>query len=302
MNFTRLNDTCYYFDAPVNIGYIHQGNEGMLIDAGIDSSTMKKVLHILTEHNLPITHLFITHAHADHYGGAKYLQTHQSITTIAPKFESIIMQYPILEPLYLFGGNDPIRDIRNKFLEGEPIKVDIEVEEGDYQFSTFVGEVMILPGHSYFQAGLLINGIFYAADSYFGTEQLTKHKIPYITDAAKTLRSLDILLELNCEGAVPGHGKFEQTFKKTVQENIRYHENILSDIKYCVGKREAGISHEELVAYMCEKYHVQCHQLSQFLLYRTAVTAYVTALIKKNEIKYNMQRFRWMFYIDEGGG
>jgi len=44
---------------------------------------------------LPITHLFVTHAHADHYGGAEYLQSVEKIYTYAPQLETAILQNPI---------------------------------------------------------------------------------------------------------------------------------------------------------------------------------------------------------------
>ncbi|HZH62383.1 MAG TPA: hypothetical protein VEY70_23005 [Metabacillus sp.] len=69
--------------------------------------------------------------------------------------------------------------MRNKFLEGKPIKVDEVVEEGVYPFGTTTFQCIALPGHSINQFGVLIDGILFASDSYFGVEQLKKHKIQY---------------------------------------------------------------------------------------------------------------------------
>ncbi|KHE72060.1 MBL fold metallo-hydrolase, partial [Halobacillus sp. BBL2006] len=69
MSFQQLNASCYYYQSSVNIGYVHSGDTGLLIDAGIDKSSIKKVLKELNKKELPLTHLFITHAHSDHYGG-----------------------------------------------------------------------------------------------------------------------------------------------------------------------------------------------------------------------------------------
>ncbi|MRG87101.1 MBL fold metallo-hydrolase [Salinibacillus xinjiangensis] len=297
MTLTQINDSCYFFDAAVNIGYVHHGDEGLIIDAGIDKSSIKKVIKALQAKSLPITHLFITHAHSDHYGGAYVLEKDFHVDIIAPKFESAIVENPMLEPLYLFGGNDPLKELRNKFLEGKPVKVNHEVDEGEYSFGSFDLHVSILPGHSYYQAGVVIDEVFFAADSYFSEDQLHKHSIPYITDADLTIESLRKAKEVKCVGAVPGHGTYEEDFRDTIQKNIDYHEQLLADLKAYLAEKGSA-SHEQVVADICESYEVNPSQLSQFLLFRTAVTAYLIGLIKREEIEHRLERARWVFSVN----
>lgn len=295
MIFNRIKEDCYYFSGAVNIGYINNGKDyGLLIDAGIDQQTMKRVLKKLQEVSLPVTHLFVTHAHADHYGGAAYLQKVKNVFTYAPEIESAILSNPILEPLYLFQGNLPLPEMRNKFLEGKPIQVDQIVEEGNVQWGETRFECIALPGHSINQYGLLIHDIFYAADGYFSKEQLIKHKIPYIIDGDQTIKSLVKINEIICEGAVPGHGVFEKDFQKTVEENITWHLHIAETLRTILkGSGKAGISHDQIVCKMCEHFNVSELTLSTWMLYRTAITAYLTLLVKKGEAelfinKYNL--------------
>lgn len=295
MKFTTLNETCYYFDAVVNIGYIHHENKGMLIDAGIDDSIMRKVLKELKANDLPITHLFITHAHADHYGGAHFLQKRHDITTIAPKFEAAILQNPTLEPLYLFQGNDPIPELHNKFLEGKSIQVDQEIDAGTHDIDGFSFITHLLPGHSYHQLAMEIDGILFAGDSYFGKEQLDKHKIPYITDVDLTLKSLHQLLDIQCDGAVPGHGIFEKDFGQTVEKNIECHQTLMNWLEFYIIDAKAGVSHESVISDMCKQFKVENSMLSQWLLYRTAVTAYLVGLIKRGKIESYIEKNRWKF-------
>lgn len=295
MNFTNLNKTCYYFDAVVNIGYVHHDDKGMLIDAGIDDSIMRKVLKELTANELPITHLFITHAHADHYGGAHFLQKRHDIITIAPKFEAAVLQNPILEPLYLFQGNDPLPELHNKFLEGKAIQVDKQIDAGTHDIDGFSFTTHLLPGHSYHQLAMGIDGILFAGDSYFSEEQLDKHKIPYITDADLTLESLHKLKEISCEGAVPGHGVFEKCFTQTVNQNIECHEKLLDWLEKYISEADEGVSHESVVSDMCEHFEVKNSMLSSWLLYRTAVTAYLVGLIKRGKIEHYIEKNTWKF-------
>ncbi len=284
LEFIKLSDTCYYFQAAVNIGYINHGNKGMLVDAGLDKSTMKKVLKKLDEERLPITHLYITHAHADHFGGAAYLQQARNVFTIAPVLEEAILRNPILEPIYLFQGNTPLDELRNKFLEGEAITVDKVIAEGTYKVDEFDFTAIAFPGHSENQLGIFIDNLLYCGDAYFSEEQLRKHKIPYIVDAAQTLKSLEKLKTIVCDGAVPGHGTFEKDFNGTVVKNIDYHFAVLSSVAEVFREKGHSLSHEELIKAMCKKWNVQLTHLSGFLLYRTAVTAYVTKLVRDGEV------------------
>lgn len=286
MNLNSINDCCYYFQGTVNIGFIRSGKYGLLIDAGIDKATMKKVLKILKENELSVTHLFITHAHADHYGGAAYLQKTENVYTFAPPIESAILRNPILEPLYLFQGNMPLPEMRNKFLEGEPIVVDEEVEEGYHKFGDKEFQCMALPGHSINQFGLLIDGVLYAADAYFSEGQLYKHKIPFIVDAKDTLKSLEFIHSLECVGALPGHGLYETSFQGTVAANITYHLEILNSIQTLIEEqKEQGITHEDLVSLVCKNRSVELKNISMWMLFRTAITSYVTYLVAEEKVK-----------------
>ncbi|WP_027962939.1 MBL fold metallo-hydrolase [Halalkalibacillus halophilus] len=296
----QLNDSCYVFESAVNIGYVHKGNYGMLIDAGIDQSSIRKVIRELDEANLPITHLFITHAHADHYGGANYAKKKLDLKVIAPTLEAAILENSILEPIYMLQGNFPLTEIRNKFLEGPPVQVDITVESGIQKLDNhFEVELIATPGHSYHQLAVGIDGILYAADSYFGKEEILKHKIPFITSADQTLASLEMLLEKEFSGSVPGHGPYEENFKSTIQKNIEVHQDILEEVKTMVACSQGGITHENIVAEMMEKYHIKADQLSLFLLHRTAITAYITSLIETGEIVSIIKNYRWMYQLNE---
>lgn len=294
MNFHRLNKTCSYFQGAVNIGYVHNGENGLLIDAGIDKQTMKKVLKQLQAESLPVTHLFVTHAHADHYGGAEYLQSVTDVYTYAPALEAAMLRHPIIEPLYLFQGNKPLPEMRNKFLEGKPIVVDHEVEEGTYLFGDTFFSCISLPGHSINQYGVLIDGVLYAADSYLGVEQLHKHKIPYIIDAQDTLESLHTLKSIDCVGAVPGHGVFEKDFGETVDANIVYHQRVKDSIEKMIEEHSTGIYHDELVGKICTLWNVGNLNVSTWMLFRTAVTAYLTMLVKENKVEFFVQEHRLM--------
>ncbi|WP_404350762.1 MBL fold metallo-hydrolase [Sutcliffiella horikoshii] len=287
MEFRSITENVYYFQGSVNIGYVKfSDTEGMLIDAGLEEQAMKKVLKTLKSKELPITHLFITHAHADHYGGAEYLQRQQKVFTMAPKFEAAILQEPMLEPLYLFHGVNPIQEWRNKFLEGKPVKVDVILEEaGEVRVGESRFQTVDLPGHSYHQFGVIVEDILFAADAYFGVDILHKHGIPYIVDAKQTMESLEKIKKLPCAGAVPGHGSYEKNYLPTIGGNLQVHDQIENLLYSLLDKEEDGISIEQLVTRACTEKEITIRNVPSFMLFRTAVTAYLTKLIQEGRVE-----------------
>ena len=183
MEYIQINEECGYFSSAVNIGYIRHGGQGLLIDSGIDKSAAKKVLKHLDAENLPADHLLVTHGHVDHYGGAAVLKRERGLKVHAPLLENAFLEYPVLEPIYLWNGAFPLSELRNKFLEGEAVQPDRLLQEGTADFGAIQLELVSLPGHSYAQLAPLYKGILFAGDAYFGTETLNKHIVPFIVDA-----------------------------------------------------------------------------------------------------------------------
>lgn len=302
MEFIEIKEGCYYFKSAVNIGYILSDDKkhGMLIDAGLESTTAKKALYILQEKNLPFTHLFITHAHADHFGGAQYLQKNYQIHTIAPSFEEAIMRNPILEPMYLFHGNSPLKEMRNKFLEAPAIQIDETCESGLWTEESFHVEFVHLPGHSYNQFGLKYKEILYAADAFLGLETLDKHKIPFIVDAAANLSTLEYLMQLKVEGMLPGHGSFSSNYAKTIQSNIDVHQKLSSQvINFLIACEDRGLSMEDLIAKMLIKHEIEPANLGMYSLFRTAITAYLIQLINERKAVYTIKEGRPFIFLSQ---
>ncbi|MBN3555033.1 MBL fold metallo-hydrolase [Fictibacillus nanhaiensis] len=290
MEFIELSTGCYYFKSAVNIGYIvtEDKSKGMLIDAGLESSAAKKVIKQLRSEELPLTHLFITHAHADHFGGAFYIQQNVDVHTIAPALEEAIMRNPILEPIYLSNGNSPLNEMRNKFLEAPAIRVDEICSEGYLEPFPEV-QVIHLPGHSYNQHGILFRGILYAADAFLGKDVLQKHKIPFIVDASENIATLHKLKMIDVEGMVPGHGNFVTEYKNVIQDNILIHEQITLEVQNVINhSSDFGISFENIVASMLMKYEVEPANLGSYSLFRTAISAHLIQLLENESAVYKI--------------
>jgi glyoxylase-like metal-dependent hydrolase (beta-lactamase superfamily II) len=288
MKLQQFTDHCYAFTGSVNIGYCQKEGKGLLIDAGLDDSAVKKVLKQLKQYDLPLDYCVITHAHADHFGGASFLKKTLKIPLYAPFLEAAIIENPILEPIYLFNGAYPIDELRNKFLEGPPVCVDHLLEQGESSIGPFKMEVIDLPGHSYSQAGILIEEILYAADSYFGHDALNKHIIPFIIDADSTLESLEKLLHIRCKGAIPGHGTFSEHFQETVQENINVHRDKLDALYQLIENKEEGETLEKITKEFLTLHNIHVKNIGQWLLFRTSVTAYIASLIHQGKVRFKI--------------
>ncbi len=299
MKLCQIDHRCYYFQGPVNVGYINQGDDGVLIDTGIDKQVMKHIIRQLYEKSLPITHLFITHAHADHYGGAKFLQNQTNIRTIAPKIEEAILRNPVLEPMYLLQGNRPLDELRNKFLEAPPIAIDHIVTEGLMCFGSIEVELIALPGHSVNQLGVKAGNILYAADGYFGAEQLEKHRIPFIIDADATLATIEKLLSLTNVGMVPGHGTYEENPAQTLIRNYDHHVSIVTTMYETLQEYKEGCSFEVFMKEMCKRWEVSLPSLSVWSLYRTALYAYIIKGIEDKRITYRIKEYSPYFFLLE---
>ncbi|MFC5712470.1 MBL fold metallo-hydrolase [Thalassorhabdus alkalitolerans] len=293
MNLKKIKEGCSCFASPVNIGYVQKNETGLLIDAGIDASVSKKAVKQLKEKGLPLTDVLITHAHTDHFGGAGWIAENEQVRVWAESFERQVLEQPKLEPVYLFQGNEPPKEMRNKFLEGPAVSVTHSVEEGTVEIGSISGEVISLPGHSHGQIGFRVDGILYAGDSYFAPLYLEKHKIPFMVDKQAAVSSLKKLLTLDVQGAVPGHGHYEENFKITVSKNIDFHQRVEDDLLFLL-RTVKQISLDELIGKFCENKGIIFSQLGSWALYRTAVTAYVMSLVNEEHARLTFERNQLM--------
>jgi len=128
------------------------------------------------------------------------------VAVYAPRLEAALIENPLLEPLYLNMGAQPIAQLQNKWLmaKGTPVEYVI-----DGELLTVAGvdfDIVALPGHSLAQIGVAVDGVCFAADSFFGPAILQKHGIPYAQDVGAQLASLDRLAARNERMFLPGHG------------------------------------------------------------------------------------------------
>jgi glyoxylase-like metal-dependent hydrolase (beta-lactamase superfamily II) len=283
-----------YFPGHVNIGLVLGKNGAVLIDSGLDTQTAKKIKKGLDAITQPLCAIIQTHAHADHFGGNAYLLSCWPAAQVyAPPLEEAIIRYPILEPIYLNMGAEPLAELRNKFLLAQPSRVDHLLPlEGSVEIDGVSFTILSLPGHSWQQVGVVCDGICFAADSYLGEEVLEKHKLPFLVDAHETLASLVKLLASSYRGYVPGHGAYTTSVEAVLTKNIEWHRRIYSLIEEVL---EEERTLEDALALLCERLHISIENASSFTLFRTAFMGYLVGLRKEERVVFRFSGNRWLW-------
>jgi glyoxylase-like metal-dependent hydrolase (beta-lactamase superfamily II) len=191
-----------------NIGLVVVEGKALIVDSGLDKDSARQVAKALEELGAKAHALIITHAHADHFGGAAALKERLGVKVFAPKFEAAVVENPVFEPLWLFGGASPVKPLRGKFTLAKPCPVDGLLEEGTINFEGIEVKILPLYGHAPGQIGLAFEDSFFCADAFFPLETLSKHGIPYCTDMDLAIATLKKFEEKAWpfEFFLPGHG------------------------------------------------------------------------------------------------
>ena len=206
MERIELEPGVFHLRGGSNMGLVVRDGRGLLVDTGLDKDAARRVLRVIEEEGIVLEAILITHAHADHFGGASFLQQRVDAPLYAPALEAAMMEHPIMEPLFLFGGAAPISELRSKFTLAKPCRISQIVEPGPLEVGPFQVDVVSLPGHALGQVGLAVGRLLFCADALFPEETLIKHKVTFCVDLEQTLQVLEELPELDYDWFAPGHG------------------------------------------------------------------------------------------------
>lgn len=202
-DIVELADGAWVLTGPVNLGLV-RGPEGLLaVDAGLDEESAGRLLEAAAALGGPLTRVFVTHGHADHCGGCRALARRAGVQVLAPEGEAPFVENTWLDPAVLAGGT-PFRELRGKFLQARPCRVDRRVGPGPLP-GAVEAEVVPLPGHSADMCGLRAGKVLFAADAFFPPELIVKHGLLYNLHPHRFLESLAVL-EKGGGTVVPAHG------------------------------------------------------------------------------------------------
>jgi glyoxylase-like metal-dependent hydrolase (beta-lactamase superfamily II) len=322
MQLIELQDNIWVIQGGANIGVIAHEGRCLIIDSGMDKDTGQNILKHVKKLGLTPTALLITHAHADHFGGAHFLVRQTGLQVYATRVEASVMSGPILEPLYLFGGAQPPREMQHKFFLAKPCKVDVVLEGHEQSVDQIPLQVIPLPGHSTEQVGVWYGDTLFVGDAFLTPEILDKHHIPFYTDIQAGLKTLDFLKalvknpnEFRPEAVTPssgnmlntkttpfklvvaGHGEFYSSSDKihqVIDYTVQRLESILEQVRKSLDYGEPR-STADVLSSVAAIHGASVTTLSQHALYSTTVLAALSALYTHEVIHpiFRANRLLW---------
>ena len=299
MQLNHIKDNIYYISAPVNMGMIvNERKEALLVDTGIDDSVSRKVRRMLEEKGFTLKGIIITHAHADHCGGAPYLVKSTGAKVYATGIEKTVLEYPVWEPVYLFGGAYPPQPLRNKFFLAPGVVVDQELEPGVHNVAGSEVEIVDLAGHTLGQVGVAAGGVLFCADAIIGQDILSKHGIPLNTNIHRSLETFALLEERRESHFLPAHGALLEDIKMVTAANRRRVEDTIDHLLSLMSIRRTA---EEILAAACAKFGVHIGNPGQYYLMHLTVLAYLSYLLDKKLITTTYRDNRQYFSLTSAG-
>jgi len=286
LDYRSVTDNVGYIPGAVNIGVIRNGGDALLIDTGLDKENGRKTLRILEEQGLKLKAIINTHSHADHFGGNTYLKRNTEAQVYAPSIESGIIQNPLLEPIYLFHGAIPIRNLHNKFVLASPSPVDHIIEPGKLSVIGLELEILALPGHSFNQIGVKHDNILFCADTVFSDRVIDKYRIPVVQDVGNHIKTLRALREMDCALFVPAHTKPTEDIKPLVDKNLNTTNSIIEDIKKLLKEPKTT---DQVQSELGKQYGLDLNVVQQYYLIHMTIMAYLGYLYDSKQAEIKMQ-------------
>jgi len=288
MQTIQLADHTWAIQGGANIGVIAHEGRCLIIDSGMDKDTGRDILNQVKKLGLTPTALLVTHAHADHFGGAHYLVRQTGLKVYATRVEAAVMSGPILEPLYLFSGAQPPRELQNKFLLAKPCLADNILQGNEQIVDQIPLQVISLPGHSTEQVGVAYGETIFVGDAFLTPEILEKHRIPFYTDVQLGLMTLTTLkTQITAfKQVVAGHGEIytsPERANQAIEYMVQRLETILEQIRQALADGTAR-STGELLSEVARAQGIVISALPQYVLYNTTIQSALSTLYAREEV------------------
>ncbi len=274
----RISKKCSYVSCPSRIGIVEINDTDVcLIDAGSNKDAGKKVLRHIKENGWRLVAIYVTHSHADHIGGCKYLQEQTGCKIYAVGTEADFVNHPILEPSLVWSACPP-RALRHKFLLAQPSEC-LALSDGELPSCM---EIIDLGGHSPEMVGFKVDdGTVFVGDAFSSEATLEKYRVGYVYDVERYIESLLRLKEIEGEIFVPSHAEISANIENIIDYNIENTMRIMQQIREICTQ---GATHEQILKQVLDFYGLTL-TYEQYGLVGSTIRAYITYLLEKGEIE-----------------
>jgi glyoxylase-like metal-dependent hydrolase (beta-lactamase superfamily II) len=288
MELIQLTKSAYLLRGGSNAGLVVEAGRSVLIDTGLDKDTAKKILRHIDALGASLAAVIITHAHADHFGGAATIRARTGAPVYAPPLEAAVIENPILEPLYLFSGALPPAELRHKFTLADACRVDHLLAPGQLTIEGISLEIIPAPGHAPNQMIVAGGGACFVADAVFAPDVLAKHGIPFMVDLDAWLKTLEEMARLDGRYATfaPGHGPAAPTIGEWAGRNAERLREIRGLVAEALGQTDdlSGV-----IKHCADRLGMAIPNLTIYLLAQTAVLASVASLQTAGEARFSVE-------------
>ena len=284
----KLTDRVYVLPGGTNIGVvIADDGRAVLIDSGLNDTPARKALRFVREElGTEIRAIINTHGHADHFGGNAFLVKRTGAEVYAPDLDEMTLRHPLMQPIMLYGGADPVDAIRTSFLIAEVSPVTDIILPGRNTVAGITFEAIALGGHSMNQLGYLIDGVFFGADVVFPAATLEKYPIPYLYGLTEHLKAMEIAENVKCDRVVPGHGPILNDIHDLVEKNRSAISHVIETLLDVINQPMTG---DEICQRLFTRMNLQIADAQAYFLLRPTVNAYLAHLERLGEIGIAMR-------------
>ncbi|RLI79294.1 MBL fold metallo-hydrolase [Archaeoglobales archaeon] len=285
MQLKQIGDNVYYIPNPVNIGVIVEDGNALIVDSGLDKEAGRKIFKLLNDHGLTLKAIVNTHSHADHFGGNNYLTNKTNAKVYAPEVEVGVIQYPYLEPFYLFSAHPP-KDLMGKFLMAKPSKVDCVIKNQDtIEFCGLKLKVIPLLGHSPNQIGIEVENTLFCADTVFSESIINKYKIPLFVDIENQKKTLKLLEKSKYDLYIPSHADATDDITDLINANLKVIEKV-ENFVLSINKPKTT---EQIFKEVCRYFGIKISNLVEYYLMASTIRAYLSYLYNEKQVRVKVE-------------
>lgn len=261
-----VGDT-YYVPGLTNSGYI----DGLTVDTGPEPEVYE---------GASVDTLLITHGHTDHFAAGELLRRNGA-SVLAGRDDAHLIENPENNIRGMFSWAKPTDELVTKLFKGLPCDVDGLLEG----WTDDRARVFHTPGHTVgHHVVLTSDGVLFTGDALYQEQIWNKHRLPYCIDPGLVISSLELILGLDFEWMVPGHG--EPSDRDTAERHVAFHLKRIEGIEtFIVDTLATERTTEDVIAIVSSVLGLPSNPATYWLAV-TTVKGFLGGLLAREEIEF----------------